>query len=63
MDTLSAGQTEGNAADAPFVVCRNVQKSYGTRQILSGLDLTINRGEVVVLMGRAAPARARCCGW
>jgi polar amino acid transport system permease protein len=58
MDTLSAGQTEGDAVDAPFVVCRNVQKSYGAKQILSGLDLTINRGEVVVLMGPSGSGKS-----
>ena len=57
MDTLSAGQREGDTG-APFVVCRNVQKSYGARQILSGLDLTINRGEVVVLMGPSGSGKS-----
>ncbi|KIZ47822.1 MULTISPECIES: amino acid ABC transporter permease/ATP-binding protein [Rhodopseudomonas] len=58
MDTLSAGRAEGDAADAPFVVCRNVQKSYGSKQILCGVDLTIKRGEVVVLMGPSGSGKS-----
>src|SRR5271170_7110616 len=58
MDTLNASQTVGAAADAPFVVCRNVQKSYGTREILGGLDLTVKRGEVVVLMGPSGSGKS-----
>jgi polar amino acid transport system permease protein len=40
------------------VVCRNVQKSYGSKQILCGLDLTIKRGEVVVLMGPSGSGKS-----
>ena len=58
MDTLSASQAAGEAADAPFVVCRNVQKSYGAREILSSLDLTVKRGEVVVLMGPSGSGKS-----
>jgi polar amino acid transport system permease protein len=58
MDTLSGSRAEGDAAEAPFVVCRNVQKSYGSKEILRGLDLTINRGEVVVLMGPSGSGKS-----
>jgi polar amino acid transport system permease protein len=42
----------------PFVVCRNVQKSYGSRTILQSIDLTVNRGEVVVLMGPSGSGKS-----
>jgi polar amino acid transport system permease protein len=29
----------------PFVVCRGVHKSYGPREVLRGIDLTVARGE------------------
>jgi polar amino acid transport system permease protein len=57
-DVIDASQADGKAADAPFVVCRNVQKSYGSKQILNGLDLTIGRGEVVVLMGPSGSGKS-----
>src|SRR3979490_3144408 len=51
MDGLQTSRTEGSAPDQPFVICRNVQKSYGDKEILRGIDLFVQRGEVVVLMG------------
>jgi polar amino acid transport system permease protein len=58
MDTLSAGRAVSDADEAPFVVCRNVQKSYGNKEILRGIDLTIKRGEVVVLMGPSGSGKS-----
>ena len=30
---------------------RNVKKSYGGKQIIKGVDLTVEKGEFVVLIG------------
>jgi polar amino acid transport system permease protein len=57
MDTLKSGQLETSDKE-PFVVFRNIQKSYGSRQILRGIDLTVNRGEVVVLMGPSGSGKS-----
>jgi polar amino acid transport system permease protein len=46
------------APSGPFVVCRNMQKAYGDREILRGIDLTVNRGEVVVLMGPSGSGKS-----
>jgi polar amino acid transport system permease protein len=46
-------------ADAlPSVVCRNVQKSYGDREILKSIDLTVHTGEVVVIMGPSGSGKS-----
>jgi polar amino acid transport system permease protein len=62
METLKAGQAdpriEAAEPEAPFVVLRNVQKSYGAREILRGIDLTVKRGEVVVLMGPSGSGKS-----
>jgi polar amino acid transport system permease protein len=42
----------------PFVVCRNVQKSYGDRVVLNGIDMTVARGEVVVLLGPSGSGKS-----
>ena len=43
---------------APFVVCENVWKSYGGREILRGIDLTVKRGEVVAIMGPSGSGKS-----
>jgi polar amino acid transport system permease protein len=48
----------GAKRGSPFVVCRNVQKAYGDRTVLDGIDLTVSRGEVVVLLGPSGSGKS-----
>lgn len=48
----------GEHSGEEFVVCRNVQKSYGNREILKGVDFTVKHGEVVVLMGPSGSGKS-----
>jgi polar amino acid transport system permease protein len=41
-----------------IVVCHNVQKAYGDRRILNSIDLTVGRGEVVVIMGPSGSGKS-----
>ncbi|MBT9291581.1 amino acid ABC transporter permease/ATP-binding protein [Prosthecodimorpha staleyi] len=43
---------------APFVVAKNVQKAYGGREVLTGIDLTVNRGECVVILGPSGSGKS-----
>jgi polar amino acid transport system permease protein len=55
---VALGIRDGDGKAMPFVVCRNVRKSYGTREILKGLDIAINRGEVVTIMGPSGSGKS-----
>ena len=47
-----------NPAGEVFVDCRSVSKSYGKREILSGIDLKVRRGEVVVIIGPSGSGKS-----
>jgi polar amino acid transport system permease protein len=49
---------EPGSESAPFVVFRNVHKAYGPREVLRGIDLTVNKGEVVVVMGPSGSGKS-----
>jgi glutamate transport system ATP-binding protein len=45
----------------PLVVVENVQKHYGDFQALTDIDLTVNRGEVVVVIGPSGSGKSTLC--
>jgi glutamate transport system ATP-binding protein len=46
---------------APLVVVDNVQKHYGDFQALTDIDLTVNSGEVVVVIGPSGSGKSTLC--
>ena len=52
------GATDPAQRGQPFVVGRNVQKSYGGREVLSGIDFSIAQGEVVVVLGPSGSGKS-----
>lgn len=46
------------SGEKPFVVVRNAAKSYGHRQIFSGVDLDVMRGEVIAIMGPSGAGKS-----
>jgi len=55
---LIAKQSLSDRPDEDFIVCRDVRKSYGDREILRGIDITIKPGEVVALMGPSGSGKS-----
>jgi polar amino acid transport system permease protein len=57
--TLLPQETRPARADGlPFVACKNVWKSYGEREILRGVDLAVDHGEVVVILGPSGSGKS-----
>ncbi len=57
---ISASKTN-DASDtlkADFVICKNVHKNYGKREILKGIDLTIAKGQVVAIIGPSGSGKS-----
>jgi ABC-type polar amino acid transport system ATPase subunit len=47
-----------SAASAPIVLVEDLHKSYGTLHVLRGVSLTVQRGEVVVLIGPSGSGKS-----
>ena len=52
------GATDHSQRGQPFVVGRNVQKAYGGREVLAGVDFSIAQGEVVVILGPSGSGKS-----
>ncbi|MGU7870846.1 ATP-binding cassette domain-containing protein, partial [Escherichia coli] len=49
------------AGPEPLVVLSDVQKHYGQFQALKDIDLTVDRGEVVVVIGPSGSGKSTLC--
>jgi polar amino acid transport system permease protein len=55
---LAASAPQADDEGRPFVACYNVCKSYGGREVLRNLDLTVKRGEVVTIIGPSGSGKS-----
>lgn len=53
-ETISAS----DGSERVFVACTDVWKSYGGRDVLRGINLTVGRGEVVAIMGPSGSGKS-----
>jgi polar amino acid transport system permease protein len=57
-NVTSVEEAASTDTERPFVEIRNVHKSYGSREVLRGIDLNVSRGEVVVIMGPSGSGKS-----
>ncbi|KQQ04167.1 MULTISPECIES: amino acid ABC transporter ATP-binding protein [unclassified Rathayibacter] len=57
----AAPQRSSAPAGEPLVVLDGVQKHYGEFQALKDIDLTVHRGEVVVVLGPSGSGKSTLC--
>lgn len=51
--------TPASASDRrPYVVLKDVHKSYGTHKVLNGIDLKINKSEIVCIIGPSGSGKS-----
>lgn len=59
---LTAPATHTQAAHGePLVVLTDVQKHFGDLHVLKNINLTVNRGEVVVVIGPSSSGKSTLC--
>ena len=44
--------------DTPMVEIRNVHKRFGDLEVLKGIDLTVNRGKIVSIIGPSGSGKS-----
>ncbi|KRT54635.1 hypothetical protein Ga0074115_10846 [endosymbiont of Ridgeia piscesae] len=48
-------------SDGRVVEVEGLEVHYGNHKVLDGIDLQVNAGEIMVIMGGVVPARVPCC--
>ena len=57
-DTASSNGPAIGAAEPPAIAVSGLTAHYGARQILFGVDLTVKRGEIMVIMGGSGSGKS-----
>jgi glutamate transport system ATP-binding protein len=60
-DRAPADGTATAAVGEPLVVLRDVEKHFGSLHVLQDINLTVNRGEVVVVIGPSGSGKSTLC--
>ncbi len=58
MSTDTQTDTPADSTDSPLVKMRDICKKFGTTTVIEGVDLDVERGEVVVLIGPSGAGKS-----
>jgi glutamate transport system ATP-binding protein len=58
---MSAPETTADGRGAPLVVLEGVNKWFGSLHVLQDVDLTVHRGEVIVVIGPSGSGKSTLC--
>lgn len=57
-DLMVLNKDSKAGSDHPMIEARDLWKSYGTLQVLKGLNLIVNKGETLVILGRSGVGKS-----
>lgn len=49
---------KADVKENPFIVCKNINKWYGTHHVLKNVSLDVKRGEVIVIIGPSGSGKS-----
>lgn len=55
---IAAAEKPRAAPGAPIISIHALRKSYGTTEVLKGIDLTVARGEVIAIIGKSGSGKS-----
>jgi polar amino acid transport system ATP-binding protein len=58
IETATAPNETAAHTSGPVLAARGVRKSFGHNEVLSGIDLDVNQGETVVILGPSGSGKS-----
>ncbi len=58
LGSISGALSDGAPQGGVYVACAGIWKAYGGREVVRGINLTVNRGEVVTIMGPSGSGKS-----
>ena len=58
-DTATTGTAAAAQTNEPLIRVEGLRKSFGSLEVLKGIDLSVNPGEVVTIIGASCARLAR----
>ena len=59
-DTATTGTAAAAQTNEPLIRVEGLRKSFGSLEVLKGIDLSVNPGEVVTIIGASGSGKSTC---